>query len=62
MTKCYKCNKKTIVIVTCNCNKNFCLKCKYPEDHNCSFDFKTKGKKNISVNNPKVFNEKIIKI
>ena len=36
MPKCDKCNKKSLLIFICKCDKSFCLKDKSPEDHNCS--------------------------
>ena len=42
------CKKKLgMVKYTCNCGKNFCIKHKLAESHNCTFDFQKAGKKII---------------
>lgn len=38
--RCFHCNKKSMIVTLCKCENYFCLKHKYPEEHNCSFDFK----------------------
>jgi len=54
--------KKYIICIKCKCEKNFCIKCKLPEIHNCVFDYKKDGKRKISENNPKISNKKIREI
>jgi len=46
----------------CSCSKKFCLKCRHPEDHICSFNFKEKGITELVKNNPIVVGEKVVKI
>lgn len=59
--RCNNCNKKMINIVfDCKCGNNFCSKCRYPIEHSCSFDWKTKEKEEIKINNPKIDSNKII--
>lgn len=38
--RCFHCNKKSMIVTMCKCEKHFCLKHNQPEDHNCSYDFK----------------------
>ena len=59
---CDKCRKKTIITFNCRCEKIFCSKCRYPEVHGCTYDYKTAGKDKIKINNPLVINNKIDKI
>ena len=61
--KCFNCNKKIeIMEYNCKCDKIFCVKCRMPEAHNCSFDFKKEGKELLRDSLVKVTNEKVIKI
>ena len=62
MIKCSSCKKSTMISIKCRCSSFFCMKCKLPEKHNCDFDYRKEGKKNITKNNPKIINEKIKKI
>jgi len=62
MEKCCHCKKKTLIIVNCNCEKKLCLSCKYPDKHNCDFNFKEKAKKDIEKKNPKVVKDKLLRI
>ena len=61
-TKCDICNKKVLLIYTCKCNKNYCNKHHYPEDHNCTFNFKEEYKKKLIELNTIIKNNKLIKI
>lgn len=36
---CAHCKKKILMTFTCKCNSIFCLQHRYPESHNCSFDY-----------------------
>jgi AN1-type zinc finger protein 5/6 len=61
--KCFNCKKKIKMInYECRCKNTFCIKCRLPENHNCSFDFKTDGKNNLSKKLIKVTTTKIIQI
>lgn len=58
--KCWKCNKKVGLLgVECSCTFTFCKKCRYAEDHNCSYDYSTNGKTQIKKNNPLVNGSKL---
>ena len=39
-TRCFHCNKKSMIVTMCKCQNYFCLKHNQPEDHNCNYDFK----------------------
>jgi len=39
-TRCFHCNKKSMIVTMCKCERYFCLKHNQPEIHNCSYDFK----------------------
>lgn len=58
-TKCYQCGKKVLLINICKCNKKFCMNHHYPEDHNCTFNFKEEYKKELINMNPIIKNKKI---
>lgn len=60
--KCQKCKKKCFISFKCKCEKIFCTKCKLPEDHNCTFNFKEAGKDKLKQQLIKVENNKINKI
>lgn len=43
--KCFICSKKiTILNFSCKCNNIFCNIHKYPEEHNCSYDYKKENR------------------
>lgn len=57
------CNTKlSLLDLECKCKNKYCLLHRLPEDHNCSYDFKTEGKLLIKKNNPTIVNDKCIKI
>ena len=61
--KCSICRKKLgLMPFKCNCGKIFCAMHRYAEEHNCNFDYKTRGREKLLKDNPKVVAEKIIKI
>lgn len=64
MTFCEYCRKKTgLIPFSCKCNyKNLCTKCRLPFDHNCSWDFKTEGQKNLEKELCLAKVDKVIKI
>ncbi|WMV43736.1 hypothetical protein MTR67_037121 [Solanum verrucosum] len=58
--RCLSCRKKVGVVgFKCRCGSTFCGTHRYPEKHDCTFDFKTKGKKEICKANPVVKADKI---
>ena len=64
LTQCNNCNKKLTIVANyeCRCKHNFCIKCRLPELHNCTFNYVYYGKEILSKNMIKVINSKIIKI
>jgi len=37
--KCFQCEKKTVVTITCKCQHSFCVKHQLPEKHECTYIF-----------------------
>ena len=62
--KCFHCNMKLgIVNFTCKCTtKRFCSKCRLPENHNCTYDFKQESKEKLTEKLVKVEFKKVISI
>ena len=61
--KCSHCKKKIGYIeYDCKCLKKFCPKCRHPEQHNCTYDYKTEQKLKLTKSLLKVVPEKIIRI
>lgn len=61
--KCYNCNKKLkIISFPCDCKNTYCQKCRMPEDHSCTFNFKQKGRDQLKKQLEQVVTDKIIKI
>lgn len=59
---CDKCSKRTIIVFTCRCGKEFCSKHRYPESHDCTFDYVGHGKKKLAKDNPAVGAQKVAEI
>ena len=58
--KCFECNNKLgLFHFDCKCEKMFCTKCRYPEIHKCTFDFKKDGRKKLEEQLIKVTAKKI---
>ena len=47
---------------SCKCLNNFCIQHKYPDSHNCTFDYKAAGKEQLKKANPIINPEKIKKV
>ncbi|KAI0528925.1 hypothetical protein KFK09_001469 [Dendrobium nobile] len=63
VNRCSSCCKKVgLTGFRCRCGELFCSRHRYSETHDCSFDYKTAGREEISKNNPVVRAAKIIKI
>lgn len=61
--RCGCCNKRVgLTGFTCRCGTTFCGSHRYPEFHDCTFDFKTMGKEAIKKANPVVKAAKLDKI
>ena len=63
-TRCNTCNKKINITNTfsCRCEKSFCPKHRHSELHNCTYDYKTEGKKQLELANPVITVPKLPKI
>ena len=62
--RCFICNKKlSLVDIPCSkCSYAFCIEHRLPESHNCNYNFKKEGRILLEKKNPKIINDKIIKI
>ena len=61
--RCINCNKKIgLIPFSCKCGNVYCAKCRYPEQHNCTFDWVKDGKEKILKENPQIINSKLNKI
>lgn len=62
MEKCVHCNRKSHILIDCKCGYKVCLKCKEPETHKCTFDFKLCAQYKLAINNPVVTAKKVEQI
>lgn len=62
--RCFVCAKKTGLATSyiCRCGNNFCATHRYAESHDCTFDYKTEGRKLLEQSNPVVSAPKLPKI
>ncbi|XP_065858061.1 zinc finger A20 and AN1 domain-containing stress-associated protein 1 [Euphorbia lathyris] len=61
--RCSTCNKKVgLTGFRCKCGSTFCGNHRYPENHDCSFDFKSTGRNAIAKANPVVKADKVERI
>lgn len=61
--RCFSCNKKVgLTGFKCKCGSTFCGNHRYPENHDCSFDFKGVGRNAIAKANPVVKADKVERI
>lgn len=63
--RCYVCNKKlSLVPYSCKCNSEilFCPQHRYPEAHNCQYNWKEETMKKLIKENPKIEHSKVDKI
>lgn len=58
---CAQCEKKLKFIntFTCRCEKSFCSKHRFNDQHSCTFDYKSAAKVKLAEENPKVAPKKI---
>lgn len=62
-TRCCTCRRKVgLTGFRCRCGITFCGTHRYPEQHGCTFDFKSVGRDAIAKANPVVIAEKLEKI
>jgi hypothetical protein len=50
------------MVVSCKCKNNYCLACRMPEDHGCTFDFVKHQMETLRLENPVIAGEKVAKI
>ncbi|KAL2547450.1 Zinc finger A20 and AN1 domain-containing stress-associated protein 7 [Forsythia ovata] len=61
--RCFSCNKKVgLTGFKCKCSSFFCGTHRYPEKHDCTFDFKVQGREAIAKANPLIKADKIQRI
>lgn len=61
--KCHHCSKKIKGIeFDCKCNNKFCVKCRYPETHKCTFNYKTQQKTKLEKELIRVVPDKLVRI
>lgn len=63
-TRCSNCRKKLSLgsQIKCRCEKIFCGSCRYPNSHQCPFDYKTSARERLALVNPGVVAVKVNKI
>lgn len=57
--RCAKCLKKSHMLIKCSCELQFCLSCRFPDQHECSYDFKKERDEKLRKENPPISAEKI---
>ncbi len=58
--RCLICNKKIrLTDIKCKCGIFYCVYHKYPDQHNCKFDYKQEGRELLDKLNPKIIFNKI---
>tara|TARA_B100000401_G_scaffold244797_1_gene166029 strand:- start:2517 stop:2714 length:198 start_codon:yes stop_codon:yes gene_type:complete len=58
-SKCIVCKKRDLMNMKCRCGKTTCMTHRFPDDHNCEFDYKSDGKKQLEKENPSITQKKI---
>nr|AAB04151.1 ubiquitin-like fusion protein [Xenopus laevis] len=61
---CFVCGKKTGLATSfeCRCGNNFCAAHRYAETHDCTYDYKTMGRRLLTEANPVIIAPKLPKI
>ena len=60
LTRCFKCNARVgPAIIKCRCEYGFCASCRYPEQHDCTYDYKAHDAKILMDNNPLIRADKL---
>jgi len=61
-SRCNKCFVKVgLLAIRCRCGYLHCEQHRYAEDHECTYDYKTNGRENLRVHNPKISGEKVVR-
>lgn len=60
---CRICNKRLpIFVIKCKCNQSYCSIHRYPDEHDCKYDYKTEFQKELALKNKKIKVMKVDKI
>jgi len=60
LLRCHSCRTKLpLTAIKCRCGHKFCPKHRYSDQHDCTFDYKDLGKRELIEKNPKVVAAKI---
>ena len=58
--RCGVCNRKLgLINFACRCEGHYCSAHRLPNDHHCSYDYKTEGRRQLAEENPKVTSHKL---
>ena len=62
--RCNVCNKKVKTLSVaisgiCKCENFFCYKHRFPENHNCTFDYKSKQREELKKTMPVIVADKV---
>lgn len=61
--RCHVCNKKcNLDPIICKCKNILCMKHRFFDSHNCSFDYSLESANKLQIENPQIRGNKIIKI
>ena len=63
--RCLNCEKKISLVeslIKCKCDKTYCSKCRIPEVHNCTYDYKKNQSSFLEKSLIKVSSNKIVPI
>ena len=61
--RCFSCKKKTGLLgFECRCGFSFCSAHRHHDAHNCTFDYKSLGREQLTKNNPLIMHKKIDQI
>lgn len=62
-SRCAMCNKKLgLTGIKCRCDQYYCSNHRYSDQHNCTFDYKSKGRDELTKANPIIVSPKLDKI
>ncbi|OQR99361.1 hypothetical protein ACHHYP_06916 [Achlya hypogyna] len=61
--KCWTCRSRlALAPISCKCGYTFCPNHRYPEMHNCSFDYKRDGKRKLELLNQPFRSSKLVRV
>jgi len=61
--RCLSCRKRIgLTGFKCRCGNTYCGLHRYPEEHGCSFDYKTQGREELEKANPAIKPKKVEKL